>query len=148
MMRVAIGSDHGGFQLKEKVKEYLTEKHIAYQDIGTYSTDPVDYPDIAKKVAEGVATGEFAKGIVICGTGIGVSIAANKVNGIRAALCNDVFSAQMAREHNDANVLALGERVIGSGLALMIVETWLTTEFQGGRHAKRVQKITDMESRC
>lgn len=146
-MLVAIGSDHGGFHLKEAIKEHLVEKGIPHRDFGTYSTDSVDYPDIAKQVAAAVAGGEFTRGIIICGTGIGVSIAANKMKGIRASLCHDVFSAQMAREHNDANILALGERVIGVGLATMIVDKWLTSEFAGGRHGRRVDKITQLDAR-
>ncbi|VBB06539.1 ribose/galactose isomerase [Lucifera butyrica] len=144
-MRVAIGSDHGGFHLKEEIKNFLTEKGIAFQDVGTHSTESVDYPDISLNVARTVVSGECDRGILICGTGIGVSIAANKVKGIRAALCHDVFSAQMSREHNDANILTMGERVVGPGLALAIVDKWLTTEFIGGRHARRVCKIADIE---
>ncbi|EGO64038.1 ribose 5-phosphate isomerase B [Acetonema longum] len=142
---LAIGSDHGGFRLKEAIKEYLAANQIGFCDFGTHSVDSVDYPDIAKTVAQAVAAGECERGILICGTGIGISIAANKMKGIRAALCHDVFSAKMSREHNDANILAMGERVIGQGLALMIVETWLKSEFTGGRHENRVCKITDME---
>lgn len=144
-MKVAIGSDHGGFRLKEELKSLLTELKVEYHDFGTYTTESVDYPDISRQVAESVAQGEYERGIIVCGTGIGVSIAANKIKGIRAALCNDVFSAQMSREHNDANVLTLGERVIGPGLARMIVEVWLKTAFAGGRHACRVGKIMDLE---
>lgn len=145
-MTIAIGSDHGGFCLKEEIKNLLQEKNLAYRDFGTHSTDSVDYPDIASSVAGAVVAGECDRGILICGTGIGISIAANKINGIRAALCHDVFSAQMSREHNDANILAMGERVIGPGLARAIVEKWLTTEFSGGRHAGRVCKISELES--
>ncbi len=145
-MTIAIGSDHGGFRLKEEIKNLLEEKNLAYRDFGTHSTDSVDYPDIASSVAGAVVAGECDRGILICGTGIGISIAANKINGIRAALCHDVFSAQMSREHNDANILAMGERVIGPGLARAIVEKWLTTEFSGGRHAGRVCKISELES--
>lgn len=144
-MKIAIGSDHGGFRLKAVIMEYLTKQGFEFHDFGTYSTDSVDYPDIALDVANAVAKGEYDKGILICGTGIGISIAANKVKGIRAALCHDVFSAQMSREHNDANILAMGERVIGPGLAEMIVDKWLTSEFAGGRHANRVGKITNIE---
>lgn len=144
-MTIAIGSDHGGFRLKEEIKDYLTENNIAFRDFGTYSADSVDYPDIARNVAGAVVGGECSRGILICGTGIGISIAANKIKGIRAALCHDVFSAQMSREHNDANILAMGERVIGPGLARAIVEKWLATEFSGGRHSKRVCKIADLE---
>ncbi|EAX47409.1 sugar-phosphate isomerases, RpiB/LacA/LacB family [Thermosinus carboxydivorans Nor1] len=144
-MLVAIGSDHGGFRLKEEIKRFLEEEKIAYRDFGTYSTDSVDYPDISRSVAQAVATGECDRGIIICGTGIGVSIAANKIKGIRAALCHDVYSAQMSREHNDANILTMGERVIGPGLARAIVAKWLATEFAGGRHARRVCQIASLE---
>lgn len=144
-MKIAIGSDHGGFRLKEDIKEFLAEKGFDFHDFGTYSTDSVDYPDISRNVAKAVANGEYDRGIIICGTGIGVSIAANKVKGIRAALCHDVYSAQMTREHNDANILTMGERVIGPGLARAIVEKWLETAFAGGRHARRVCKIGDLE---
>jgi len=144
-MFVGIGSDHGGFNLKEEIKKLLTEQQIEFRDFGTHSAESVDYPDIAQKVAQSVVAGECTRGIVICGTGIGISIAANKIKGIRAALCHDEFSAKMSREHNDANVLAMGERVIGPGLARMIVSTWLTTEFAGGRHGRRVDKISQLE---
>ena len=141
-MKIAIGSDHGGFCLKEEVKALLTEMGVQYHDFGTYSAESVDYPDISRQVAQSVAAGEYERGIIVCGTGIGVSIAANK---IRAALCGDVFSAKMAREHNDANILTLGERVTGSGLARMIVEVWLKTDFAGGRHSRRVEKLMELE---
>ncbi|MDK2985055.1 MAG: ribose 5-phosphate isomerase [Clostridia bacterium] len=144
-MKLALGSDHGGFNLKEKIKEYLDEKGITYEDMGTYNSGSVDYPDFAKKVAEAVAKGEYERGILICGTGIGIGIAANKVPGIRAALCHDTFSARYAREHNNANILTMGERVIGPGLAIEIVDTWLKAEFSGGRHERRVNKITEIE---
>ncbi len=147
-MRIAIGSDHGGYQLKEEIKKALLEKKYQVEDFGTHSTDSCDYPDIALPVARAVAAGEYDKGILICGTGIGISIAANKVPGIRAALCHDTFSARASREHNDANILALGERVIGRGLALEIVDVWLASEFSGGRHQKRVDKIAAIEKRC
>ncbi len=145
-MLVAIGSDHGGFRLKEEIKQLMTEMNIEFRDFGTYSTESVDYPEISRNVAQSVANGEFSRGIIICGTGIGVSIAANKIKGIRAALCHDVFSAQMSREHNDANILTMGERVIGFGLARAVAEKWLTTEFAGGRHARRVCQIADLEA--
>ena len=144
-MTIAIGSDHGGFRLKEEIKNLLTELGREYRDFGTHSPASVDYPDIAASVARAVASGECEMGILICGTGIGISIAANKVRGIRAALCGDEFSAQMAREHNDANILALGERVTGPGLARAIVAKWLTSEFAGGRHAQRLCKIGVLE---
>lgn len=146
-MKIAVGSDHGGFNLKQTIINYLKENGIDYKDFGCYSEDSVDYPDFAKKVAEAVSQGEYDKGILICGTGIGISIAANKVKGIRAALCNDCFSARMAREHNDANILAMGERVVGKGLALEITKTWLESEFQGGRHQRRVNKIMEIEKK-
>lgn len=148
MKKIAIGSDHGGFRLKQEITAQLAELQLDVKDFGTHSATSVDYPDIAEQVAKAVAAKEFDCGILICGTGIGISIAANKVKGIRAALCGDVFSAQMAREHNDANILALGERVTGSGLAHMIVETFLHTEFAGGRHATRVEKIGRLEDDC
>lgn len=145
-MKVAIGSDHGGLRLKEEIKVLLDELKVDSHDFGTYTSASVDYPDISRQVAEAVARGEYERGIIVCGTGIGVSIAANKIKGIRAALCNDVFSAQMSREHNDANILTLGERVIGCGLAKMIVGVWLKTEFAGGRHTCRVDKIKELEN--
>ncbi|MCL2337321.1 MAG: ribose 5-phosphate isomerase B [Firmicutes bacterium] len=146
-MRLAIGSDHGGFHLKSEIIAYLTEQNIDYYDFGAYSTDAVDYPDCAAAVAEAVAGGEFSRGILCCGTGIGVCIAANKVAGIRAALCHDTFSARMAGEHNNANIITLGERVIGPGLARDIVGAWLAARFAAGRHARRIEKITEMEKK-
>ena len=142
---IAIGSDHGGYSLKQEVMKHLTEKGLEYKDFGTYTTDSCEYPVYGEAVARAVASGECEKGIVICGTGIGISIAANKVKGIRAALCGDCFSAEMTRRHNDANVLAMGERVLGPGLALKIVDTFLETEFEGGRHARRVELLTKLE---
>lgn len=144
---LAIGSDHGGFLLKERIKEYLEAEGVAFKDFGTFDAQSVDYPDFALMVAEAVASGECDKGILCCGTGIGVAIAANKVPGIRAALCGDTFSAHCSREHNDANILTLGERVVGPGLALEIVKVWLAAEFAGGRHQKRVNKIAEIEGR-
>jgi ribose 5-phosphate isomerase B len=144
-MAIAIGSDHGGLQLKAAIKQYFTDNQIDFFDFGAQPGESVDYPDIAKTVALAVAKGTYPQGILICGTGIGVSIAANKVHGIRAALCSDVYSAKMSREHNNANILTLGERVTGEGLALMIVETWLNSEFAGGRHERRVNKISEIE---
>lgn len=146
-MKIAIASDHGGFELKKEIVRLLEQKKIEYKDFGTFSTDSVDYPDVAIPCAEAVAGGEFDRGIIICGTGIGVCICANKVKGIRAALCHDTFSARMSRMHNDANVLTMGGRVIGPGLAATIVEEWLKGEFQGGRHRRRVDKITEYENR-
>lgn len=144
-MRFVIGSDHGAIHLKEEVKKVLAEMQIDVDDVGAFDETSVDYPDIAKKVADSVTGGRCDRGIVLCGTGIGISIAANKIKGIRAALCHDVYSARMSREHNDANVLAMGERVIGFGPAREIVRVWATTEFAGGRHARRVEKISALE---
>ena len=143
---IAIGSDHGGFNLKEEIKKMLAEHNVEFRDFGTHSAESIDYPEIACTIGQAVIAGECTRGIIICGTGIGVSIAANKIKGIRAALCHDVFSAQMSREHNDANILTMGERVIGPGLACMIVSTWLKTEFAGGRHGRRVDKISQLEA--
>lgn len=141
---IAFGCDHGGFELKEEILSYLDKEGIAYKDFGCFDRNSCDYPDIAKPVAHAVASGECEKGILVCGTGIGISIAANKVKGIRAALCGDCFSAQATREHNDANILALGSRVTGPGLAVKIVDTFLHTDFSGDeRHARRIAKIED-----
>ena len=145
-MKIAIGSDHGGYNLKEAIKNHLEKKGIEYVDYGTNSNESVDYPEFGKKVAEAVRSKEWDKGIVCCGTGIGISISANKVSGIRCAVVSDTFSAEMSRAHNNANVLAMGERVIGVGLALKIVDIWLATEFEGGRHDRRVNKIMDIET--
>lgn len=144
-MRVAIGSDHGGFLLKEEIKALLTEMNIDFQDFGTHSKDSIDYPDIARVLALAVANGEYDRGILICGTGIGMSIAANKIKNIRAALVHDVFSAVATREHNDSNIICMGERVIGFGLARLITKTWLSTDFLGGRHSRRITKISQLE---
>ncbi|MFD2170205.1 ribose 5-phosphate isomerase B [Tumebacillus lipolyticus] len=146
-MKVAIAADHGGYTLKESVKKKLESLGLSYHDFGTYSEESVDYPDYGILVAEAVARGEYDRGILICGTGLGMSIVANKVPGIRCALLHDTFSAKATREHNDTNVMAMGARVIGPGLADDIVELWLTTEFSGGRHAARVGKIADIEKR-
>lgn len=145
-MKVAIASDHGGINIRREIIELLEELNIEYVDMGCECETSVDYPDYALPVAERVANGEFDRGILICGTGIGMSIAANKVKGIRCALVHDTFSAQATREHNDSNILAMGERVIGPGLARDIVKIWLTTEYQGGRHATRVGKISEYEN--
>jgi ribose 5-phosphate isomerase B len=144
-MKLVIGSDHGGFALKENIKGYLQEEGIEFTDYGTMTPERCDYPVIAKKVAEAVADGTFDRGILICGTGIGIGIAANKVHGIRAALCHDCFSAEYSRRHNDANILTMGERVIGPGLAREIVKIWLNTPFDDGRHAVRVGMINEMD---
>lgn len=146
-MMIAVGSDHGGFALKQHILRYLKENGFEYKDYGCFSEQSVDYPDFALPVAEAVASGEAERGIVICGTGIGVSIAANKVPGVRAALCHDCFSAKATREHNDSNVLAMGERVIGPGLALEIADIWLHTPYAGGRHQARIDKITAIEKK-
>lgn len=146
-MTVAITSDHGGYELKEEIIKYLNKNNINYKDLGVFSAESVDYPDIAIPCGEAVARGEYEKGIIICGTGIGVCIAANKVKGIRAALCHDTFSAQMSRQHNNANILTMGGRVIGPGLATEIVDVWLNSEFAGGRHQRRVGKISDYENK-
>jgi ribose 5-phosphate isomerase B len=138
---VAIGSDHAGFELKEHVRSFLERRGLKVEDCGTYDEQSVDYPDFAKKVTEAVAGGRVEMGFLICGTGIGMSMAANKVPGIRAALCYDSYTARMAREHNDANVLVLGGRLIGKGLAEEITTIFLDTDFAGGRHARRVAKI-------
>ena len=144
-MKLVIGADHGGFDLKENIKQYLDEHGIAYTDYGTHTPERCDYPVIAKKVAEAVADGTFDRGILICGTGIGIGIAANKVHGIRAALCHDMFSAEYCRRHNDANILTMGGRVIGPGLAREIVRIFLSTGFDGGRHEVRVNMIKEMD---
>jgi len=144
---IAVGSDHGGFELKKEILDFLKQKGYEYRDLGTCGCESVDYPDFGLAVAEAVSRGECEKGIVICGTGIGISIAANKVPGIRAALCTDCYMARMSREHNDANILALGGRVVGAGLALEILDTWLKAEFVGGRHKTRVDKISAIENR-
>ena len=144
-MKLALGSDHGGYELKEAIKRSLKERGYIVDDLGTGSLDSVDYPDYGKKVAETVAQGKHDRGILICGTGIGMSITANKIKGIRCALCHNVYTAKMAREHNDANILALGGRVLQPELALDIVETWLTTNFEGGRHQRRLDKIAALE---
>ena len=144
-MKLVIGADHGGFDLKENIKQYLDEQGIAYTDYGTHTPERCDYPVIAKKVAEAVADGTFDRGILVCGTGIGIGIAANKVHGIRAALCHDMFSAEYCRRHNDANILTMGGRVIGPGFAREIVRIFLSTGFDGGRHEVRVNMIKEMD---
>ena len=147
-MKITIGSDHGAVELKEEVKKVLAEfEGVEVKDVGTFGTASVDYPDIAEKVCAEVVSGAADRGIVLCGTGLGISIAANKIKGIRCALCNDVYSARMSREHNNANVLAMGGRVTGFGPAGEIVRVWMTTEFAGGRHARRVDKIMALENK-
>lgn len=144
---IAIGSDHGGFELKREIMAHLDSLGLEYKDYGTYSPESCDYPVYGEAVARAVASGAAERGILICGTGIGISIAANKVRGIRAANCGDCFSAEFTRRHNDANILALGARVVGPGLALKIVDTFLDTPFEGGRHARRVDLISELEAR-
>jgi len=143
---IAISSDHGAVELKESVKEYLSNNGYEFNDFGTYSTDSCDYPIYTEKAARAVASGEYDRGIVLCSTGIGASIVANKVSGIRCALCSEPYSAEMTRRHNDSNILAMGAAVVGENLALRILEVWLNTEFEGGRHQRRVDQITDIES--
>ena len=141
---IALGCDQGGYELMQEVKKHLVERGLEYKDFGTYSSDSVDYPIYGKKVAHAVANGECERGILICGTGIGISITANKVKGIRAALCHDVFSAEATRLHNDANILAMGGRIVGPGLALMIVDKFLDTPFSNEeRHARRIGIMED-----
>ena len=144
-MKLAIGSDHGGIHLKEVLKKHLEERKIECVDVGTYTEESCDYPDFALKVCREITEGNVDRGILVCGTGIGMSLAANKVKGIRTALCGDVFSATMSREHNNANVICLGERVLGPGLAVCVLDAWLDTEFAGGRHQRRVDKIMAIE---
>ncbi len=146
-MKIAIGCDHAGFQYKEIVKKHLQEKGFEVLDKGTYSEERVDYPVYGEAVANAVASGEADKGIVICGTGIGISIAANKVKGIRAALCTNEYMARMARKHNDANILAFGARVLGIDVVLGIVDEFFSTDFEGGRHEKRVNLIKEIEEK-
>lgn len=143
---IALGCDHGGFELMQEVKRYLEKEGLKYQDFGCYSTASVDYPVYARKVAHAILDGTCDKGILICGTGIGISIAANKISGIRAALCTDCFCAEATRLHNDANILAMGGRVVGPGLAVKIVDTFLNTPFSGDeRHARRIHLIENEE---
>ncbi len=143
---IAIACDHGGFRLKNAIMEYLKQNGFEYKDFGCFDEGSCDYPDYAKKVCASVKNNESKLGILVCGTGIGMSIAANKVKGIRAALCSDTFSAKATRSHNDANVLCLGQRVVGEGLAIEIVSAFLSSEFEGDRHINRVNKIKDIEN--
>ena len=144
--KIAIAADHAGYQVKERVKGILDELGLEYTDLGPDSEDSVDYPDFARKVAEGVAGGEYTKGLLVCGTGIGMSIAANKVTGVRAAVAWSEESARLSREHNDANILAIGSRTTDEEVVPEIVKAFFTAEFEGGRHQRRVDKITDIES--
>ncbi len=143
---IALGSDHGGFQLKQEIMQYLDSKGLQYKDFGSFDCGAIDYPTIALPVAQAVASAQMEKGILVCGTGIGMSIAANKVKGIRASVCGDTFSTRFTRLHNDANILCLGARVTGGGLALDIVELFINTPFEGGRHAGRVALISEIEN--
>ncbi|MBQ3496756.1 MAG: ribose 5-phosphate isomerase B [Oscillospiraceae bacterium] len=145
-MNIAMGCDHGGYALKERIKKYLTEKGHTIVDCGTDSTESCDYPVYGEAAARKVASGECERGIVVCTTGIGISISANKVRGIRCALCSDAFSAEMTRRHNDANVLALGAGIVGGNLAERIADVFLSTEFEGGRHARRVDRMMAIEN--
>ena len=147
MLSVALGADHAGWELKEALKGWLIDAGYQVLDFGTHSPDSVDYPDYAAQVAEAVAVGKVDRGVLVCGTGIGMAIAANKVAGVRAALCGDAYTARMSREHNDANVLTLAGRLIDSATGQAMLRVWLETGFAGGRHARRVDKIADMEGR-
>jgi ribose 5-phosphate isomerase B len=138
---IALACDHGGFELMSEIKAYLGDRGLKFADFGTYSSDRCDYPDFARRATDAIISGQCAAGILVCGTGVGMSIAANRVPGIRAALCGDCYTAELTRRHNDANVLALGGRVLGSGLALKIVETFLDTGFEGGRHGERIAML-------
>ena len=144
-MSVAIGADHNGLELKKIIIEFLKEKNVEYEDLGTMSPDPVDYPDIAKKVACAVSEGKFSRGILICGTGLGMDIAANKVRGIRATVCHDIYSAERSRKSNNAQIMTMGAQIIGPELAKKLVEVWLNSEFQGGGSALKVRKIMEIE---
>lgn len=144
---IAIGCDHGGYKLKEEIVAHLKSSNVDFKDFGVYEEKSVDYPDIASVVCESILSGECESGILVCGTGIGISIAANKHKGIRAAVCSDEFSAKFTRLHNDANVLCLGGRVVGPGLGCELVDIFLNTGFEGGRHAQRIQKISDIENK-
>ena len=142
---IALGSDQAGYELKQEIKKHLEERGLSYKDYGSYDPEPVDYPVYGKKVGRAVADGECDRGILICGTGIGMSIAANKVKGIRAAVCSDHFSAKYTRLHNDANILCMGGRVVGPGVGVELADLFVDTEYEGGRHAKRVAMIADIE---
>lgn len=140
-MKIAIGSDHGGFELKKAIISFLEKNNYDFKDFGTYNGEPIDYPVIAKEVANNVVSGDFERGILICGSGLGVAIAANKVKGIRAVTCHDTYCAKMSRAHNNANILTMGGRVIGYDIAYDIVRIWLESEFEGGRHQRRIDMI-------
>ncbi|MBE6646793.1 MAG: ribose 5-phosphate isomerase B [Ruminococcaceae bacterium] len=145
MNKIIIGCDHGGLELKNEIITHLNKSGVEAVDVGTYTADSCNYPDYARALCERIQSGEFERGILVCGTGIGMSIAANKHNGIRAACCSDTFSARMTRMHNDANVLCLGGRVVGAGLACDMVDLFVNTEFEGGRHTTRVSMLADIE---
>lgn len=142
---IVLAADHGGFQLKEDVKKHLTANGVEFIDVGTYSADSVDYPDMAKLACDKIVSGECDKALLFCGTGVGISIAANKIKGIRACCCSDHFSAKYTRLHNNANALCLGGRVVGAGVACELVDLFLSTEFEGGRHQNRIDKISNIE---
>lgn len=146
MEKIAIASDHGGFDLKENIIAFLLKKGLEIDNLGAHSTDSVDYPDYGIKLAQAITDKKFVRGILICGTGVGMSIVVNRFPGIRGSLCSDVYTAKMCREHNDSNILIMGGRVIGVGLAIEILETWLNTEFEGGRHKRRLDKIKEIDA--
>ena len=146
-MKVVLASDHRGYQLKDSLKKFLEEREIEFLDVGTFSADSVDYPDFAMLAAEKVSHGDYDRGILICGSGIGMCVVANKFPGIRAAVCHDVSTAEMSRKHNNSNMLSLGADVINEELARKILHVWLETKFEGGRHLRRIQKISEIESR-
>lgn len=146
-MKLAIGSDHAGYEMKEEIKKYLEEKGYEVKDYGTNSTESCDYPEFGEKVGRAVASGECEEGVLVCGTGIGISLAANKVKGIRAAVCSEPVSARLAKQHNNANIIAFGARIVGMEEVKGIVDAFLSAEFLGGRHEKRVNMISDIENR-
>ena len=146
MKKIAIASDHGGFDLKENIIAFLLKKGLEIDNLGAHSTDSVDYPDYGIKLAQAIIDKKFVRGILICGTGVGMSIVVNRFPGIRGTLCSDVYTAKMCREHNDSNILIMGGRVIEFGLAIEILETWLNTEFEGGRHQRRLDKIKEIDA--
>ncbi|MDR1201910.1 MAG: ribose 5-phosphate isomerase B [Tannerellaceae bacterium] len=145
-MRIAIGADHVAYEFKEKIKEYIRDKGYQWTDFGAHSKERVDYTDYGFTVGEAVASGEYERGIVCCGTGVGISIAANKVKGIRCVVCSEPYSAKLSREHNNTNILSMGARVVGIELAKMIIDEWLQTSFEGGRHLNRIEQITTYEN--
>jgi len=144
-MKIAVGCDHVGRELKNYIIEYLTAERMNVQDLGTYTDERCNYPDYAYAVAKAVASGKAERGILCCGTGVGIGIAANKVHGIRCVTCSEPYSAQLSRKHNNTNILSMGSRVVGRELAIMIVKTWLETDYEGGRHEKRIQQISEIE---